>query len=181
MFLLIGLLCNISYEIIIYKLHIPITIYRLLLFRYLFLIFSGTYIVDKHSINKYAHSISIIIGGLIVYSINYTNFEWPIIKYWVDTSMLCSAYIIPIVHILIKTKIHSKVMEFIGKASYNIFLIQMFYYFTIEKLLIKYINNLKIEIPLSIIICLILGIIFYFIEQKITTKILNIFRKKEGK
>ena len=175
-FIFIGFIINILFELLIWAFNIPLGLYRLLLFRYIFLIFFGAYMYENSINKKSIYYLLIFLGALIIYIIDYTKFKMPIINFWVDTSILCAVYIVPIVSILIKKNLHSKIFELFGKASYNIFLIQMCYFYTIGGLISKSINNIFIEIPISIILCLSIGSLFFYFEQKITKKIISLIK-----
>ncbi len=176
-FLLIGFIVNLLYEIIQSTIGLSETVYRLLIFRYIFLIFYGVYLNGNQNKKIFGQFLYVIIGAIILYMIDYLNYKMPFIVYWVDTSLLCSLYIIPITHILIKSNLHSRQIELLGRASYNIFLIQMMYYYTLGRIINNYINNLLIQILINVLLCVIGGLIFNDIVQKINLKI---FRRKEN-
>ena len=63
------------------------------------------------------------------------------------------------------------IISTIGKSSYHIYLTQMVYYCYAYVLLHRYLNNILLEILLSIIICCCAGILFYIFEEKYISKI----------
>ena len=175
-FLLIGLVLNILYEFIVYKINISEGIYRLLVFRYIYLLFLGCFLSENKKLNVTTCIGSILLGIIIISLIDYMNFKIPFFKYWIDTSFLCSLYICPIVYFVINMKINNTIIEYFGRMSYNIFLVQMLYYYSLGKIISRYINNLILEIPISLVICILTGFIFYIYEQKITKKIIEFIK-----
>ena len=80
--------------------------------------------------------------------------------------------------LLCKCNIRCKVLELLGKASYNIFLVQMFYYCYVANVVYSVIHNRMLQLIINICICVLGGIIFYVIEVPITEKIKNILLQK---
>lgn len=99
----------------------------------------------------------------------------PITNFWTKTSMWACLYIIPISGSLIfNKKLCNKLIEIIGKASYNIFLVQMVYYNGAKALYrIVQIKNRGGQLLMNIIICLSIGVLFYFVETPITKFVYN--------
>ena len=103
----------------------------------------------------------------------------PIIMiYWTGTSMIASMLVIPLSNKLIQIdKLRFKPIELLGKASYDIFLVQMAYYGLFANHLYSIIHNSLLQIVVSITICLGLGMAFYFIETpltKVVSKLLKV-------
>lgn len=123
----------------------PDNIYRILFFRYFFLIFIGFLLATKGlEFNRLT-----IIGGIIsivsLYLFNYTNINMEPIFYtslgnWKNCHWICYIYIayfflyfLKYTHTkLCKYKNVQKRIENIGKYSYEIYLFQIFYYATIS-------------------------------------------------
>ena len=76
-------------------------------------------------------------------------------------------------------KIHCKPLEILGKASYNIFLVQMVYYLVLNNISNLF-SNQWLLLFTSIVVCTIGGIIFYYIETPVTRKIMQWKRKIEN-
>ena len=62
-------------------------------------------------------------------------------------------------------------LETIGKCSYNIFLIQMLWYAFGSGVIGTIINNRCLHLVIKLIICLLGGAIFYYVETPITKRI----------
>ena len=68
----------------------------------------------------------------------------------------------------------SKVLETIGKASFNIFLTQMVYFSYAENLIEKFFsNNILLINVTNITICLLTGLTFYYFEKRITKMLVS--------
>lgn len=70
-----------------------------------------------------------------------------------------------------------KVMERIGKASYYVFLTQMIYYFAIRENWV-----IELPVPISILICSIIGVIYGIFDDKIRKRVRRFLneQKKRG-
>ncbi len=155
--------------------------YRLLVFRYLFVIAAGCYIAIgniKKDFNMIVLCVACIMIGLVfVCLFSYTSYAPKIITYWSTTSFLVCLYVVPILGWLIR-KVHwgFRPLEIIGKASFNIFLVQMIYYIFAERIY-DFIPNRSLQLIFNIVNCVLAGIAFYYIEQPLTKGVLHLFRK----
>ncbi len=174
---------NFLYELIKESFGIGDETYRLLVFRYLFLIGFGCWFClygknEKHSA-FYIFSFSL---GLIWQILVKYGFYTPrvINVAWAGTSMFSAMYIIPVFVLIWKIGYGWKVkfLEIIGKASFHIFLTQMVYYAMakdyVYNLVFEHTKNYIIIVFTNIIICCVLGICFYYIEKPIGKLILKI-------
>lgn len=152
--------------------------YRLLIFRYIYLIAFGCYLYlyQNTSIKKIWLFISLLMGGGFIVLVSYTNYIPKIIIYWTRTSFLAGLYITPIAYILLKirSKIRIPFLELLGKASFNIFLIQMIYYLYLDKYIYNLVSSVLVRLIINISTCCILGIIFFYLEDPITKKLTTI-------
>lgn len=159
---------NIMYELLQRAYSMSEITYRLLIFRYLMVIAVGCYLaIGKQPIKKKWYVVSILCGWAFSVAYNYAGYTPQILVYWITTSWLGSMYIIPFVAWYIgKCRIKCAPLELIGKASYNIFLVQMFYFW------INPVADLNVTIGskvfLNLVICLLIGIVYYLIENPIT-------------
>lgn len=147
--------------------------YTLLIFRYILLIASGCYTaLYPNQIKKRTNIVLSVSGFLFIILFKYTNYKTAIINYyWRGTSFLPCLYIIPVITTCLTTcQRHIPFLELVGKASFNIFLVQKLYYWGNEYFY-KYIQNRTIQFFFGLAICLVLGIVFYYIESPITKKI----------
>lgn len=140
--------------------------YRLLLFRYFMLIAFGSYFAMNKMNRK--HWILSVVGFCFIILFKYTNYSPKIFKWWTGTSMFPVLFIVPIFGFLVEKNIKFAPLEKIGKASYNIFLTQMVYYCYLYGKIKEFLVNVYLNAVVSIAICVIIGIVFYEIENRIT-------------
>lgn len=179
--LVIAFLINLAYEVSVQAYSIRGVSYRLLIFRYVFLIACGVYLYFKRDAalghGKKFIPISILslaIGVYYLWFVSYkTDIHHTLFQYWTKTSMMSAFYIFPIIYILYRllrnvpqTKF-GKILALPGKASYHIFLTQMVFYYILDVYLrrhyLKSTGDNKMVIA-YIIICVSIGIIYYYIE-----------------
>lgn len=151
-------------------------LYRLLIFRYIFVIAAGCYMAsDAPKLKLRTGFVSFLIGFIYLISITFFGYSPKIIVYWNTTSFMAGLYIVPIVFFLI-TKVkncHFMPLEIIGKASYNIFLTQMVWFGLTAWYLEKFIVNRALLLGMDLLICIGVGVIFYYIETPITKRIIK--------
>lgn len=143
--------------------------YRLLLFRYFMLIAFGSCFAMNKMNRK--HWILSVVGFCFIILFKYTNYSPKIFKWWTGTSMFPVLFIVPIFGFLVEKNIKFAPLEKIGKASYNIFLTQMVYYCYLYGKIKEFLVNVYLNAVVSIAICVIIGIVFYEIENRITKKV----------
>lgn len=168
---------NFVYEVLKSVYGVSLSTYRLLIFRYIFVIAAGCYMSDveeRQEEIEYKQSLLCFICGsafLIAYSLGYTPM---ILKYWTTTSFLACLYIIPIVMVLVcKCKVRCRGLELLGRASFNIYLVQMVYYnFLAERIYLR-IAYQGLRIVINISICIVVGLVFYLIEKPVTDLVLK--------
>ena len=102
--------------------------------------------------------------------------------YWKNTALFPAMFIVPIAGWLIeKGHLSCKPLELFGKASFNIYLTQKFFYYGIDNLCDGYfVHNIWLQCLINIVICFAVGILFYTIETPITKRILAWFKKKSA-
>lgn len=173
---------NVFYEILKSAFYMNDIEYRLLFFRYIFVAAAGcyAYLCEK---NKKLEKKDIVIyicefitGIFFICLFSYTNYTPKILVYWSSTSLVTCLYIIPMMRLLVlisNIKVRLYPLELIGKASYNIFLVQMIYYCIFASDVTHMIGNYVLSIVVNIIICVSTGIIFYIIENMITSRMVK--------
>lgn len=168
-------LVNLLFEIMKTLMNMGDGTYRLLIFRYLFVIAAGIYLaiegIEYNKNTKLVLMISFLTGTVFVVLFSYTAYVPKIITMWNTTSLLTGLYVVPVMIVLI-TKINKgfATLELYGKASFNIFLVQMIYYNFIDRIMI-HIANKPVLLIFNIVIIGILGICFYYIEAPITKNV----------
>ena len=128
--LVICLALNALYELLAWAYNMNTDCYRLLPFRYIFLVAIGVYALKGYRLKLSVAIIMTAVGALFITMIAYMGYETKIInKSWSSTSFIASMFIAPVmIWVLQKVKIRFKPLEVVGKASYHIFLVQMVYY-----------------------------------------------------
>lgn len=161
---------NLLYEILKTALYIGDETYRLLIFRYIFLIAFGSYLYLYRGIKfKMIYIIFFIAGTAFITATKYMNYQPIFLKLWTGTSVLASLYIIPLFAVLInkKRQIKFKPLEILGTASYNIFLVQMLYYQFYFNKIVPYIGNKYILLLCNILICITAGLALHYAEKPV--------------
>lgn len=157
--------------------------YRLLIFRYLFAIAAGCFIAIgdiKKDIKTYILSgLSIVIGAAFICLFWYTEYTPKILIYGKATSFIAYLFIIPIMGWLIK-KVWLKcgILELMGKASFNIFLVQMIYYNFSDKIY-GIIQNKNLQLLFNIVFCVVVGILFYYLDNMVQKLIRKVIEKRK--
>lgn len=177
---------NILYEFFQRTYFITEECYRLLIFRYISVIAFGSFLANKESFfNLWEKILSLCIGVGFIFLISYTSYKPKIIAFWTGTSFLATLYILPICDFLINkcAEIRIQPLEWLGKASFNIFLVQMVYFNYIGGLSLKIFGKMKncifslvLQNGFNIFLCSVLGLMFYAMEKRITNKILNLIK-----
>ena len=166
----ICFIINLLYEILKNILHMPGSVYRIVAFRYIFMISCGCYIYfnkEKLKDSKMKLLLSLIFGIFYIWLISYSGYKPMLLNKWKNTSMMTAFYICPIFVLLID-KFKEKrlyILEKIGEKSYFIFLFQIIYYNYINKYVL--INNRTIKMVIGVLICLVCGYIYGIIYDKI--------------
>lgn len=148
-------------------------VFRLIVLRYIFAIAFGCYIsLGKMQFKKWMGVASFLFGAAFIYIVCYTDYK-PVIFYrWSRTSMLAVFYIAPIAYLLItRCKWECKPLVLMGKASYNIFFVQMAV-FHIVTAVNGGIPGTFVPMLLTYVCCIVLGILFYKVETPITKRVL---------
>lgn len=155
--------------------------YRFLIFRYLFVIAAGCYIamgkLPEMRKTMIISVICIMIGGGFIFLFSYTSYTSKIITFWRESSFVVCLFIVPILGWLIKN-VHWKFkpLEVIGKASFNIFLVQMIYYNFVDSIY-DMIQVRGMQLLINVVICVGVGVFFYYLEQPLTKFLISKVRK----
>ena len=172
--LLICLFANIAYEVLHVAYNVPVESYRLLVFRYIFILAAGCYIALEKKMSVSVFGGMFCSGFLFLYAYLYMGYKPRYVIHWTGTCFLAAMYMIPIVCILIrKFKLRLVPIEFLGKASYHIFAMQMLYYYTVAPLVYQSVQNRKVQLLLSMGCCVCSGVLFYFVETPVSKFLQN--------
>ena len=177
--LLICLAANAVYEILHVVYGIPVAAYRFLVFRYIFVLAAGCYIAQGEKIPKELPVAMFCVGIMFLAGYLYGGFKPKYVKDWVGTSFLASMYIVPVIWGLIrKCRLRFAPVEFLGKASYHIFVMQMLYYYSAASHVYKYIGSRKLQLLISVATPVCAGILLYFAEMPLTRLLQKTIDKK---
>lgn len=167
-------LANVLYEIIKSLLRMPEDVYRLIVLRYIFAIALGCFFsIGKFCFKKWMGILTGLFGAVFIFLYNYVGYQPVLFYWWTKTSMLAVFYIAPITYILIKRCTWKcKILEVVGQASYNIFLVQMVFFYIADELYFG-IKGEWLPMIVTYIGCVCLGILFYKIEIPITRQVLR--------
>ncbi|MCR5640228.1 MAG: acyltransferase [Lachnospiraceae bacterium] len=150
----------------------PENTYCLLLFRYTFIIAVGVYLASERYKTHLVWQIGALVAGFVfIYGMVYRGWDVPFIDYWEQTSLLGCLYIAPIVGFGIRhcSNWHFPPLEFLGKASYYIFLTQKVYYIYGRKIYMK-IPGERYDFLVTMVICITVGILFYLAVEPLNKK-----------
>ena len=176
----ICLLINLMYELLKWSYDMGVYCYRLLIFRYIFILAFGIHMY-RGSIHKSTSIALVVLGGIFIVLTRYEIYSPRIITFWTGTSCLADMWIIPLISFIVKkVKIHLYPLEMIGRASYNIFFVQMIYYSIDRTKLSLSIKSWIIELIIGVVICLVVGIVFFEIESRITRLFIKNLHIKES-
>lgn len=167
--LLLCLLVNAVYEVLHVAYYIPDESYRLLMFRYVFVLAVGCYLALGKTLSRKVSVPMFFAGAVFLYCYTYRGYTPKFITAWTGTSFLAAMYIIPFVQFFVqRTKIHFAPVELLGKASYQIFLSQMFYYYALAAGIYARISSRAVQLIVSMAVCLLAGLVFWRIETPVT-------------
>lgn len=174
---------NVIYEILKTAYMMNEECYRLLVFRYIFVIGWGCYLAcDATKASKIPIGWGYVCGGgglAFIYLVNYKSYVPKIFTYWTGTSFLASLSIMIISYYLISVwRFRCVLIEYIGKASYHIFFVQMLWFAYGCKYISNFEENSLICVFLNILVCCTFGVVFYALEQPINHKIIAYVNRK---
>lgn len=184
---LLGVVCcgivNGLYEVLKYVYEMNESCYRMLVFRYILLIGFGCYLViGKVKTRLWVSVCSCLLGFVFIIISKYMGYSIAIVQYWSGTSFLAVLYVIPIVGRLLKSNLcrtfRCKFLERLGKASFDIFLVQMLYYWGIQPIFARIIENRIQLFAVSIFVCLLGGCVYFAIESRLTKYITGCVEQK---
>lgn len=165
---------NLIFELIIAIIDFPPSWYRLCSIRYFTFIATGIFFVKNKDVVQYnkktIETLCLICGVGIIWILNYSKIQLPLFRQWtyssLPTVLLTFFYFLKIFEI--RYRRINKYIVLVSRASFHIYLIQMFYYQFYYNNVMKYTNNHRIIlIPFNILLCGLFGVLFYILEIKI--------------
>ncbi len=122
------LFLNAVFEVIKWSYGMNEEYYRLNILRYLFLLACGVY-AYQYKFNKIESVAMTLLGALYIFAIYYHVYTPRILTFWSTTCFVSAMFIIPVVVYIIKNvRFRFPPLELLGKASFNIYLVQMAFY-----------------------------------------------------
>ena len=169
----LGLL-NVLWEIIKSAYFVGEECYRLIIFRYLLLIAFGCWMaIGKQQLRRWVQVAGFLIGAGFLYLFSYTGYQAILLTYWNTTSFATALYVMASMYVVLRSvklsKLHFMPVEWIGRASYNIYLMQMLYFVLIGWKVAGRIDDVFLQLTIAIFVSVFGGILFYLIESKITS------------
>lgn len=176
--LIICFWANVIYEVVKTYINMSPGMYRLCAFRYIFILAFGCFLFYMQGEEKkLGYGIAGILGAIYIVIFNYTDARPIITDQWTVTSVFAVLFIVPIMRYLIKlNKLHNSLLELIGRASYNIFLAQMIYYWLFAEKVYEIIHGTFAQLLVNLVVCCLFGIIYYRIENPITQRAIKFIR-----
>ena len=169
-----------AWEAISYSTGLEDGTYALIALRYISLFAFGCYIaIGKRDLNPLVLMIMFIVGIVWQTALNYIPLQPPFMNYaWARVNLYASFFVLPIMYVLIKkysaSSISIPILQEFGKASYNIFLVQMaFYGCGPAQAVYEYIGNGFMQLIICFVSCLIMGYVYYRLESPITKKVIK--------
>lgn len=179
----ICLIVNAVYEVLAWSYYLNTETYRLLVFRYTFLLAAGVYASKGYQLKHFIRIIMTVSGFIFICLLTYGSYKPVIVNAaWASTNFLSGMLIIPLmIWILQNVNICFKPLELIGKASYHIFLVQMVYYLGYYQEAQTVISIWQVHLVFGILICLLIGIVFYYVEKPLQKWLQGIIQKNSNR
>lgn len=145
--------------------------YRYMFLRYLYVAAAGCYLaLHGNSSKKWLEALQLLLGGFFVFLFTKSGYTPKIITYWEGTCFLTCMLIIPVMNVLVsKVKVTIPLLNLFGKASFNIFLVQMIFFSTYKDMLESAVNNYALNVIATVIVCVVVGTLFYLLEVRFTS------------
>lgn len=170
---------NLLFEIAVIVFDMEKDYYRLSIGRYLLLIAFGCYLYlhPEKRVKRYQMVLMFFMGLTYIIVVFGLEKELVLFDYWKTTAMPVAFYIFPIVILLFRKFYHTripgafgKLLMWIGKASYHIFLVQMVYYhFELGGAIMN--TRWYIAVPFNILVSVPAGLAFYEFDNRFIGKL----------
>lgn len=166
---------NLVYEFLNRLYGMSESLYRMLVFRYTLLIAYGCYLaVGKRKEKKWVSVLSFAIGTTFIIVTQYAGYKPIIFTFWTKTCCIAVLYIISLIGAAVRSEwlqtFRFPPMEFLGKATYHIYLFQMVYYGLAAQRVYAVLPSTAAELAFSILFCLVGGVLFYLVETRISRR-----------
>ena len=174
-FLIICMAFNAVYELLAWAYGINPESYRLLVFRYTFVIAVGVFACKKYKIGRACSVMMMLTGASFIIATGCMNFvPWILNRDWATTNFLSSMLIVPaMVWVLQEVRIRFAPLEVLGRASYHIFLAQMIYYGGYYSILKEKIGSRQGLLAAGMALCVAAGVLFYYVEKPVQDHVIR--------
>lgn len=133
---------DLLYEAALYFMQIKVSYYRVISFRYLFIMALGVLLVEKHKFKRSKLICMFIVGAAWIVFFYLTPAEIFHYYPWENTNMICGLYIFPIMYFLysksgsgkIKIRWVHNMVSIIGRNTYFILMTQMMWFWVAGKI-----------------------------------------------
>lgn len=168
--LVYGFVMNLAFEVLKKAYGMNLGCYRLLIFRYMFLLCYGMYLYLYPSAkkNKKLEMFLSAAGIMFIYFAGWQNFDFFIFNYWKRTSLFAACYIIPFAGYAVVRERRQFLLERLGKASYEIFLTQMVYFCTAVSVVDACLPWKPAQVAANVLICSGCGYLFHLAVNPVT-------------
>ena len=180
--LVISFTINLAMEILKTVINMDSELWRVLIFRYIFVIAAGMfYQTCKKKIPLPYFISASVIGAVYLTLTMYFGIVPNVFIEWTDTNLIAVFWILTPMYFLIRNEsdIKSKVLHGIskiGRASWDVFLVQMVYYYLCESIIARHVPIFAVRLVVNVVICVFVGLLFYRVEQPITSKCKKLFK-----
>ncbi len=174
---------NVLYEKFKNLIQMPEEYYRILIFRNLFILAFGIFLYVKRNDTKMLKQPAYYIAGVlgVAYTIffTYMDFYPTIVNLWPTRGVFNVLFMVPVMMWLVRwDRVHNRFLELLGKASYEIMLVQMIFYWYYSGKLYLRVQGKMPRLLLTVIICAAIGVIYYLIESPVTGFVVKKIRGK---
>lgn len=178
----ITFIINLIFEIFSHY-YLDNSMYRLILLRYLFLISLGLYLVLYNKKSKIIIKFLCFLSMIYIAEIHYFNFKPPVFLAWDSRNV--PSFFYPMVLVIIgltylnniKSEKVTNCIILISNSTYHICLIQMLYFWININKKINTQGKDVFNALINVIICVLIGVIFYKFEKVINNNIYKLFTK----
>ena len=175
---IILFIISILLDVICMMIDVPGSVYRVIIVRYVFVLVLGVWLSLNPGKINYKWLIPLpIMSAVYIAGVYYEEWNFFVERYW--QSQHAPSYFWTLLLVIIGLKAYqftagnplSRLLVKMGKASYHIYLIQMFYFWLIS----DSVSNLPVIIylVLSLTICIVFGLLFFNGENKVRKAIKN--------
>lgn len=164
---------NLLYEILKTELGMSGEVYRILIFRFLFVLAAGMHYAVYGNMRSEGENrllrTMLVIGAVYIFAANYLGLNIKYFSWWMKTSLPTALFVVPS-FIFLSEKFNNlrlTPLESLGRASYSMFFGQMIYYNVYEEPLHLVITEFLPHLFAGIVFSLLLGYMLYLLDEQI--------------